>query len=102
MPSEDCGDARSASVFLTTRRFDLGVLSILPGNDSVNPRAVRRGDGRQVRSFLFGKIWCRVRTTLGTGRETGEKLPNSIYQTKRSIRAKERIYHVTFVKFSPA
>jgi hypothetical protein len=51
---------------------------------------------------LFGKIWCRVRTTLGTGRETGEKLPNSIYQTKRFIRAKERIYHLTFVKFSPA
>ena len=89
-------------ILLTTRVFALRVLSILPGNDSVNPRTVRRGDGRQVRSFLFGKICCRVRTTLGTGRETGEKLLNSIYQARRFIRAKELIYHLTFVKFSPA
>jgi hypothetical protein len=82
--------------------LSLRVLSILPGNDSVNPGAVRRGDGRQFRSFLFGKICCRVGTILGTGRETGEKLPNSIYQTKRFIRAKERIYRLTFVKFGSA
>jgi hypothetical protein len=37
-----------------------------------------------------------MRTTLGIGREAGKKLPNSIYQTKGFIRAKERIF-----KFSP-
>jgi len=81
-----------------TKLFEgfLRVLSILPGNDSVNPGTVRRGDGRQVRSFWSGQISCRMRTTLGIGREAGKKLPNAICQTKGFIRAKERI-----VKFSP-